>query len=288
MPEPETGRSEPGSDSDNATRDYDASSHEGVQLMASEKVFEPGPSFTDNEAPTDRLAEMPAWLQTFVASQDAPDEALRESPEPVQETVTPFRLVEPDSTLPEWLRAEPAHSAAVTELATLDDFDNFEEPAENGTDTFISEDDLPDWLRAFSHETRDAPEPILASPARAAAQSSVTTNATLVRVPPIENVWLSSDQRQALGPGRTLFALLASNAGTATFAEDNGTNPAADADSGFRSERDASATSAVASAASGGAVSVGTEETPRSSTRLLLLALIVVLLLIFVSFRLLG
>ena len=294
MTEPDTDRDDMSSDGHDTTPDFNASSHKGVQLMADDTVFEPGPSFVENERPTDRLAEMPAWLQTFAASEDTVDDASNVSQEPTQEPAAepsaPARLVEPDAMLPEWLRADPAQPEPAAQVETLDGSDNFEEPDENGVASFISEDDLPDWLRAFSHDTSAAPSPTTMGSTRAAAHNPTPTSTTLVRVPPTENVWLSTYERQTLGPGRTLFALLASNGGTATFVEANGTH-GAEGSGSVQSTGAANTanrrTPAGASQRSKADAVTGTAEKPRNSMRLLLLALLVVLLLVFFSYTLL-
>lgn len=260
--------------------------------MADDTVFEPGPSFVENERPTDRLTEMPAWLQTFVASTDTADDTSDVSHEPIQEPASessaPARLAKEDSTLPEWLRSDPSQPEPADQVETLDDFDSFEEPDENGAASFISEDDLPDWLRAFSHEASEAPSHTTISSARTVAHNPAPTSTTLVRVPPTENVWLSTYERQALGPGRTLFALLASNGGAATFVEANGTYSNEDS---IQSPDAASTanpqTPTGVAQRSEAAAAAGTAEKPRNSMRLVLVALLVVLLLVFFSYSVL-
>jgi hypothetical protein len=293
--EPDTNRDDVDSESHDTTHDFNASSHERVQLMADDTVFEPGPSFVENERPTAHLTEMPAWLQTFAASEDTADDTSNGSQEPAREPAAePFAstlLVEPDATLPDWLRAEPSQPKPVGQVETLDDFDSFEEPDQHNAASFISEDDLPDWLRAFSQDTSEAPAHTTMSSTRASTHSSASTSTTLVRVPPTENVWLSTYERQALGPGRTLFALLASNGGAATFVEANGTNDAEGAgnvDSADTANTVDRRTPAGAAQRSETAAAIGETEKPRNSTQLLLLALLVVLLLLFVSYALLA
>lgn len=287
--EPEAQRNTRGSAGDEAAHGFETLSHDGTQLMADDSVFEPGPSFVEIERPSDRLTEMPAWLQTFAAGEDTADETSNEVQETVPEPdAQPAQLspqVEPDATLPEWLRVDPGHPEPVAQVDTLGDFDTFQEPVENGASTFISEDDFPDWLRAFSNETPAAPALRSPGSTRAAAPNPAAAGSTMVRVPPVENVWLSGYERQALGPGRTLFALLASNSGTATFSEANVANePSYSNDTTSARNREAPASVAHGS---GSAVAEGAVGQPRNSTRLLLLSLIVVLLLVFVSFTLL-
>lgn len=290
MTEPDTDLDDVSSDEYDPTQDFDASSHERVQLMADDTVYEPGPSFVENERPTDRLTEMPAWLQTFAAAEAPADDTLDDttsvSPEPAHEPPAPTRLVEPDSTLPEWLRADPSQPEPVAQVATLESFDSFDEPDENAAASFISEDDLPDWLRAFSQDTSVAPAHTTMDSNRSVANNSAPTSTTLVRVPPTENVWLSTYEHQAIGPGRTLFALLASNGGAATFVDAKGATGAEHSGSVQSNDATNRQIAAGAEQRSEAGSATDTVEKPRNSMRMLLIALLVVLLLVFVSYRL--
>lgn len=255
--------------------------------MADETVYEPGPSFVENERPTDRLTEMPGWLQSFAASErgsdNVPDAELEAVPGASSQDAPQAPLVEPDDTLPEWLRTEPAHVEPEPPAEALGGFDDFQQPIGEGPDSFISEDDLPDWLRAFSHESTGRPLPGVSS-SICAATTDIHTSATAIRVPPVENVWLSAYDRQVLGPGRTLFALLASSGGVLTDAGNNGTHSeqqdaaAAPSETGNTQTAPAPVAPATRSAPVAARNAV---DKPGSSMRLVLLALLVVLVLIF-------
>lgn len=277
---------------DDAVEHYDVPTHEGVRVMGNETVYEMGPSFTETERPADRLTEMPAWLQTFAASEQAADDA-EHLPE-VDPTATPANLIETesadtDTSLPDWLRDDPVHAEQEQPVNIPGAFDDFQQDM-GATDTFISEDDLPDWLRAFSHEQADGAAASAPSTPRAPVGIAAAPSTSAVRVPSVENVWLSAYDRQAIGPGRTLFALLASTGG-AVEAASNGTHGSyADVPERAREANGPSGRSTAAAAPSSTEVQdqEKTLNKPKSSMRLLLLTSIVVLLLVFVSVMVLG
>lgn len=280
--------------------DLEPATGEESNSVEDDTVFDPGPSFIDDDQPTERLAEMPAWLQTFAAAAIEQDETTREDA-PSQSVPSPQVDPESDSAtdrefdnaLPDWLK-DPGASAQEHSPATihaLDDLDDFNDPTSIATNDFISEDDLPDWLRAFSQET--SPQPTPPSIVRSVTSRPATTvTATMVRVPPVENVWLSTYERQALGPGPALFALLASN----TAGEGGYADTAGDAVSQSHAAMPASAQSgdqtAVQMNDDTGAESATDSEPEaapqRNSLRLLLITLLVVLVLVILSMQFLS
>jgi hypothetical protein len=194
----------------------DEPDYEGVQKMANGNTFEPGPSFVDNDQPSDRLTEMPAWLQSFAAQEsklNGEDQDVQIDP-PVSRPEEPRSSAGLSPDLPDWLKDEPAEAAQDDALdeahSTEDVFENFEDTVSN-PDGFISEDDLPDWLRAFSDGTGTLSAKAPDVSRVIASRPAVAAGSTMVKVPPVENVWLTSVERNALGPGGTLFALLAAN-----------------------------------------------------------------------------
>ncbi|MFW6074645.1 MAG: hypothetical protein ACOC9Y_03565, partial [Chloroflexota bacterium] len=60
------------------------------------RTYEPGPSFLEGDRPNVRLAELPAWLQTFAASTGEP-EPTSQAPAPADEETLPPDLSEPDA-----------------------------------------------------------------------------------------------------------------------------------------------------------------------------------------------
>lgn len=257
--------------------------------MAEDNVYEPGPSFVENDVPSERLTDMPAWLQAFAAqelerAEQAQAEAASE-PDEVAEFSEPTSQSAGDTMLPDWLRDDSVGGAdASTSFDSgFGGFEDFTGTSVTTTDSFISEDDLPDWLRAFSDEAASAPVARTSPAETMPAPRSVSTPAAIVRVPPVENVWLSTYERQALGPGPSLFALLASNTNGSTVYE----APTAQQNEPVRSAAPASPEperSAGPAATPQSAEDAAPEVAPeRNSTRLLLLTLLVVAALVLVS-----
>jgi hypothetical protein len=190
----------------------DVLDREEGQIVANGNSHEPGPSFVANDHPTDRLTDMPAWLQAF-AAQESNDQVPQDEPVESKPDDLASRA-DSSPVLPDWLRDEPEHAPEDAVAVASQPLDNDVEiytDGESNPDGFISEDDLPDWLRAFSNES------VVSSPGTpdgsrvVTAMSAAPVHSTMVKVPPVENIWLTSLERNALGPGGSLFALLASN-----------------------------------------------------------------------------
>jgi cobalamin biosynthesis Mg chelatase CobN len=258
--------------------------------MASDNSYEPGPSFVDNDRPTDRLTEMPAWLQTFAAQEtdiDTGEDEVQKTVETTGQGDAHQQNAVP-ADLPDWLRDEPveaSHASSVGEAHTTEHFPDLLPDEDSNPDGFISEDDLPDWLRAFSDESpvakADAPDVSRAVTPRLTAPAG----STMVRVPPVENIWLSSVERHALGPGGSLFAQLAAN-GSANAGVSHQSYSAYEAES----TRPSTARQASVSRESQPQQAVSTAESrteqpaPQSNSfRLLLLTLLIVMLVIAIS-----
>ena len=267
----------------------DVLDHEGVQIMANGNSYDPGPSFVDDDQPIDRLTEMPAWLQSFAAQesnvsnedQDVQEEEAESQPD------EPVAFEDVSSDLPDWLRDEPVDAtqdAKPFDKAPDDVFEVFTDEQSN-PDGFISEDDLPDWLRAFSDESGVSSAKTPDVSRIVATRPAVSAVATMVRVPPVENIWLTSIERNALGPGGALFALLAANgssdSGVAHQSNSaHGTEPAQT--SATRKEsvaRDGQPQQAASVQES------GTQQPAKqaNSMRLILLTLLIVMLVIAIS-----
>ena len=87
----------------------DAHIAEEGQYMANAETFDPGPSFVENDQPVERLAEMPAWLQTFATQESTRDEdnepGVDADEQPAMEQHTePVDSQSDDVVLPDWLR----------------------------------------------------------------------------------------------------------------------------------------------------------------------------------------
>lgn len=277
------------------------------QPMANPNLYEPGPSFVPDDVPTTRLAEMPAWLQTF-AAQEMPEyednlqeetpemaavenapamTAAEEVPEPSAEPAAPD-LTSDDIVLPDWLQDsgpgvdllpplvedDEPEDLSMDAVAASPFLSGIDEPVSTNPDTFISEDDLPDWLRAFSEEAAPEPEHQAAADP---VTGGVLTQAVEVRVPPVENIWLSDTERRALGPGGTLFALLAANKET-DGADEEMSDTAATGEPAKPATTESRATEAPAGKQEQDAAAA------KRSRQLLLLTLAIVVLIILVSF----
>ena len=240
-----------------------------MSAASAQPMYEPGPSFNDNVGGLDP-AQLPSWLQNF-------RETIVEAPTPLD--LTPDRAVKGDAgdlglaldVMPEWLSearadappAPAAHDGWYFGGATHDGALEL---------NFISEDDLPDWLRSISVEP----------PAPAAAAPTVVGNASGSRsvtmmAPPVAAAWIVSRQTMALAAGEALFAHLASeDARTATTAVSDG-------------PRDQAQSALVVTAAESpmlASTAATVERQKRRSQRLLLyVALIIVLLAIFFALK---
>lgn len=162
---------------------------------APQSVFDPGPSFHEqpSEAPT--AGELPGWLQNFAGVVAEPD-----LPAP---TPAPTALADA-AELPNWL-TEPRTGAPAAHEPARASWNGAETKLEPQDDAFISEDDLPDWLRAISldpvseeHDPAPAPMGATAGPATAAP-----------RAPAVASAWVTPRQSVALATGESLFADIA-------------------------------------------------------------------------------
>lgn len=266
--------------------------------VTDDTVYDPGPSFVEDDRPTERLAEMPAWLQTFAAAaieeddnpeEDAPANGVSSTSSGPGQSTPSAR--DHETVLPDWLNDPGTRTDEQSEPVHLfHGSDDFGDPQSIPTGDFISEDDLPDWLRAFSEETSPQPTPPSIA-RRVVPQTATAVSATMVRVPPVENVWLSTYERQALGPGPQLFALLASNTvGDSGYIETAGDAPQQEASTSTTGQP-GSRTSLSVSEEPGveGSSDAQPEAAPqRNSLRLLLITLLVVLVLVILSAQFLS
>jgi len=169
-----------------------------VALATAPVAYEPGPSFVDLASLPLDMSAVPSWLHDFGTSVHD-DDGL--SPAPMLEPRA--APVQTDPTLPRWL-AEPRPGAQGEEVFADLPWDTDETVADPGSVStgFISEDDLPEWLRAISADVAaDATEP------------SVTT---LVQngtggfpVPAVVQAWVIAHQMVSLAAGESLMAHLA-------------------------------------------------------------------------------
>lgn len=152
-----------------------------------------GPSFVALDEQELDFSGMPGWLQSFgesvAASAIMPNGAVGDTQAGVD--------LDGQPALPSWLEEPRQSPAGAPGLASLgSDALRFDSDS-----IFISEDDLPEWLRSIGDEpTGD--DVVLG------VVSSTTSNGAFV-IPPVSRAWVTTHQMVALAPGETLFALIA-------------------------------------------------------------------------------
>jgi hypothetical protein len=156
--------------------------------------FEPGPSFVDLPEQDLDVAGIPGWLHSFgeaVATASAGGHAHATV---VAEAPSAERS---DPALPAWLEEpRPMPGGAPAPASLLNDVLSAEDSS-----SFISEDDLPEWLRSIGGESL-ATEGLLTG-------SPVTSDNGVLSVPAVSLAWIASHQMVALASGETLFARIA-------------------------------------------------------------------------------
>lgn len=246
-----------------------------------ERRYDPGPSFVENDRPSVRLQELPAWLQTFASSVGEPEEdevPPADEPSPVAETeqAADTGRVGGSDMLPDWLQEDDSAKAEAQSTPPP-------EPQDSAPSFMISEDDLPDWLRSIPGEASAAPTPI-PSPT-APANEAPSLNGT-IEVPRISRAWVNATTERELSDGGSVFALVASQiepvaAGytAARGLEGSATPTHGTSDSGYAKLRSEDADEGPAQ---------DSTEGPASDSRRLRIALLVLLLLIIVALVVFG
>lgn len=154
-------------------------------------TYQPGPSFVDLPDRELDFSNIPGWLQSFGESVAASDTQARVAEiEPAGLT----GLTGP--TLPSWLeepRMMPAGAPSVPPTV--------EDVLVEDSVGFISEDDLPEWLRSIVDEPSEDHEVLAHVP-------SPFANGTIA-APAIALAWVTAQHVVALAPGEKLFARIA-------------------------------------------------------------------------------
>lgn len=162
--------------------------------------YEPTPSFVDGDKPEIRLAELPAWLQSFAAT-------VGEPPEP--EAVTRQPSPAPD---------EPDEQSTVENVQDASESEPVEAPTPGtgtqgssgvGTD-FISEDDLPEWLRSIAPEDKSegVTEP---------ASFEYSSEGERFAVPAVSRAWSMASEGRKTDDATSLFTLVATQTSQAAL-----------------------------------------------------------------------
>ncbi len=172
------------------------------QMSSGPQQFPPTPSFVDRDRPSVRLVELPAWLQAFASSVGEPTEDETPEQQPAEEPMTTSSNDQQTQPAP-----QPKPAPQQTSVA--------------GTD-FISEDDLPEWLRAI------APEGPAESSFDALVQDT-GIDGDQIAVPTITRAWSTSKDSRGVDEATSLFALVASQAPQTAIPDQPGSAPAAPA-----------------------------------------------------------
>jgi hypothetical protein len=173
--------------------------------------YEPGPSFTDGAIPTPDADMLPGWLQRFgeTTAADAPqvqaEPRADAQPEPAHAPDTTSRGATDDMQITAWLEeAAPDNADAPVDAA----------PSETelfSSADFLTDADLPDWLRSISTPpdvalpSSDEPEP-----AHMTAQAATAT----LPVPQVRRIWVTDQDAQDVSAGASMFAAVAEGSGT--------------------------------------------------------------------------
>ncbi len=145
--------------------------------------YEPGPSFVDDSALEVDSSELPPWLRemTVTATENGNNGHVTAS----------TSVAEKSESLPPWLDSAPPSNGATHKAPTFIEpaWSNpapaRDEPAESFS--LISEDDLPEWLRALGDQefqSEPEPEPLVMN--RQTAQPSIAA-----AIPTVSRAWLS-------------------------------------------------------------------------------------------------
>lgn len=144
--------------------------------------FEPGPSFVDDSSLEVNPSELPPWLRdmTQAASQNGNGHATSSTP-----------VSEPANSIPPWLDSTQAVNGAkhmspsTAEQARTIPVQRSDEPAESFS--LITEDDLPEWLRALGDQEFESDQQSI----QPAASVSAFTSPLATVAPTISRAWLS-------------------------------------------------------------------------------------------------
>ncbi len=156
-------------------------------MSSSPQQYEHGPSFLEHDTLAVRLVELPAWLQAFAASVGEPSELEPAVPDIDSMAEAGHELPAPGASVPAVEQAP--RSTQLAEAATL-------------SSSFISEDDLPEWLRSIAPDGQDA--------GHSRSGGGSAANEDHLSVPNISRAWSTSDDARGVDESTSLFALVAS------------------------------------------------------------------------------
>ena len=258
---------------------------------ADPEAFEPGVSFANEPSDDAGSGELPPWLQDFAGAAGEPQGTATAgagaAPAEAQERPPHASMAEPSR--PPSVPAQPPSAVLQSQAAAEPAAQFGQVPGSDGTN-FLSEDDLPEWLRALSTEN---PPAAGAAPVAAVETRNPVTPNEAIQVPPVSRAWVTASDQAEVSSGANLLSSL-------VHAIDSRPDAVAVESSVSASASPAGARSAarqqtVAPAASGPVNSTtapASDSVPRdggrwSRTRILAIAVIIVLL-VLVYFMLSG
>ncbi|HET7035927.1 MAG TPA: zinc-ribbon domain-containing protein [Thermomicrobiaceae bacterium] len=152
----------------------------GTALSAEIPRYEPGPSFVDDLPLDVDPADLPPWLRDMV--HNAPGEA--------PATVAAATAVE--EGIPDWLRSpRPAPADSAEPGPAAEPAPSPAAPSVEPSFSFLTEDDLPEWLRALGDEIAE-PELTADRPAQVATvPSPAQPSVAAARPPSVSRAWLA-------------------------------------------------------------------------------------------------
>jgi hypothetical protein len=168
-----------------------------ASVAPAKAVFEPGPSFNEPASAAD-VPELPSWLQNFGAVEETPAPALSF---PIENGAAEAEHA--SVGLPNWLAAPRADQPASAEPTWNLADGKFGDQEEGG---FISEDDLPDWLRSIGGDNSPDTTPTVGAQVNGLAATAPRE----LRIPAVVSAWVAGRETAASGPGESLFAHIAS------------------------------------------------------------------------------
>lgn len=171
---------------DNATDDHTPAK---PTMADAPQQFQPTPSFVDHDRPTIRLVELPAWLQAFASSVGEPSEL--EAPAATESNPSDPAV---SSSSPDPKEQEASQPRTTDQRS-----------ASGVNSDFISEDDLPEWLRSI------APEESVDRSFDSLGLGG-DDDREQITVPNITRAWSTSKDARGVDETTSLFQLVASQA----------------------------------------------------------------------------
>ena len=160
--------------------------------------YDPGPSFVDDTDLEIDESALPTWLRELAASAPAADSGTQRRPITAPLHPETGHSPAPEATRPPTAWAPPAPGQPPTETQPPQP-----EPSVNDTLSLISEDDLPDWLRAIGDEAEPIPTPPDDSQPTTPTGPETMAAPSPPPIPSVSRAWLSSSPARATATDAT-------------------------------------------------------------------------------------